>query len=541
MKHYNSSLATAIMMALSLPASAQLANVEVGNAGIPSFVGDRAVRSVELPGGDNIMQPDARFDFGTGVTYIPTPAGGVIFATELFGADQTLPEPYFMAVVYTVDTAITSDFEMTFILDNGAQFANNPQLGVNDAGERWTQLIAPVSGGQHSDSVTFALLASSKPLASGDQLLLLYQLEQVGILKTAGEKINLTVSSNLADSSSQTTTVAQSAQAISAEITPIEVGKVYIAVNTGSTQFSGEPVANDKGSYIDNYVAQIGTLSISTAGPQVKREDGVSPFVIGEGQVEAKGTLKILRGQLAASKSLPGRVYLSSMTEEIFSVSEQVTTETAGEWSVTWNLDMNKLATLTDSAAMANANSGDTAAVTGSATIRIRTDGTTTVNTVSTPPQATLTLDFSDARYQDLTVAGNLRKITSDGTVCTVFNIPPPKAGVTGADTLAIRVTNNSLISGKLFGKLYSQEGGDPIWLGDLTTEEVPAGATVRFTSENVATISGQTWDGRAVLEISTIIPWIEVMPLIRQNGIRMAPLSNISEGVAPSCRSGEE
>jgi hypothetical protein len=541
MKHYNSSLATAIMMALSLPASAQLANVEVGNAGIPSFVGDRAVRSVELPGGDNVMQPDARFDFGTGVTYIPTPAGGVIFATEIFGADQTLPEPYFMAAVYTVDTAITSDFVMTFTLDNGAQFANNPQLGVKDAGERWTQLIAPVSGGQHSDSVTFALLASSKPLASGDQLLLLYQLEQVGILKTAGEKINLTVSSNLADSSSQTTTVAQSAQAISAEITPNEVGKVYIAVASGSTQFSGKPVANDKGSFIDNYVAQIGTLSISTAGPQLKREDGVSPFVIGEGQVEAKGILNILGGQFQASKSLPGKVFLnSSATDTDFATTDFVTTDSAGSWNVTWNLDMNKLATLADSAAMANASSGDTAAVTGSATIRIRTDGVATVNTVSTPPQATLTLDFSDARYQDLTVAGNLRKITRNGIVCTVFNVPPPKAGVIGADTLAIRVTNNSLSSGKLFGKLYSQDGGDPIWSGDLTTEEVPAGATVRFTSEDVARVSGQTWDGRAILEISTIIPWIEVMPLIRQNGIRMAPLSNISEGVAPSCQ-GEE
>lgn len=540
MKHYNFSLAMAITMA-SLPVSANVTNVDFGNAGIPSFVGDRGVRAVEFPGGDNVMQPDARFDFGKGVTYIPTPAGGVIFATELFGAARTLPEPHSMAVVYTVDTPITSNFEITFTLDNGAQFAGNPQLGVKDAGERWTQLMAPVSGGQNSDSVTFALpAASSKPLASGDQLLLLYHIENVDVLKTAGEKINLTVSSNLADSSSQTTTVAQSAQAISAEITPNEVGKVYISVATGSTKFSGEPVANDKGSYIDGYIAQIGTLSISTAGPQLKREDGVSPFVIGEGQVEAKGTLKILRGQFQASKSLPGRVYLSSMTEDVFSVSEQVSTETPGEWSATWNLDMNKLATLADSAAMANASSGDTAAVTGSVTILVRTDEVTQVNTVSTPPQAKFTIDFANARYQDVVGGGNLRKITQDGTICTVFTVPPPKAGVIGADSLSIRVTNNSPLSGKLMGKLYSQDGGDPIWMGDLTTEEVPAGATVRFTSEEVATISGQTWDGRAVLVIAAILPRLEVLSLIRQNGIRMAPLSNISEGMVPSCQ-GEE
>lgn len=539
MKHYNSSLATAIMMALSLPASARLANVEVGNAGIPSFVGDmNSSFSVELPNLHNIMQPDARFDFGAGVTYIPMPADGVIFATELFGADRTLPDPHSMAVVYTMDTAITSDFEITFTLDHGARFAGNPQLGVNDAGEQWTQLIAPINGGQHADSVTFALPASNKPLTPGDQLLLLYQLENVGVLKTAGGKISLTVSSNLADFSSQTTVVAQSAQAISAKITPNEVGKIHIAASTGSTQFSGEPVANDKGSYINNTVAQIGTLNIATAVPQVKQEDGVSPFVIGEGQVEATGTLEILGGQFQASQNLPGKVYLSPMGYD----ADFVTAEGNGMWSTTWDLDTNQLATLANSAAMAKASSGNTVAITGSATIRIRTEGNRPINTVSAPPQATLTLDFSDVSYQDMmTVAGNLRKITLDGMVCTVFNVPPPKKGVIGADSLAIRVTNDSLVSGKLMGKLYNPDGGDPIWWGDLTYEEVAAGSTVRFTSEDVATITGTTWDGRAVLEISTSIPRIEVLALIRQNGIRMAPLSNLSEGVVPSCRSGEE
>jgi hypothetical protein len=73
------------------------------------------------------------------------PAGGVTFAAELFGTGTlTLPTVIgtspassgnsgkYMGVVYTIDGDVPVDFEMTFSLDNGAVFAENPVLGVKD-------------------------------------------------------------------------------------------------------------------------------------------------------------------------------------------------------------------------------------------------------------------------------------------------------------------------------------------------------------------------------------------------------------------------
>jgi hypothetical protein len=267
--------------------------------------------------------------------------------------------------------------------------------------------------------------------------------------------------------------------------------------------------------YIDNYVAQIGQVVIEDGQEGAKMEDGVTDFSIKNGGVLAENsTLTITGGQFQASTALPGKVSLHLKNDAGDFVADSVTSDAAG-WTAVWNLNTTEIEGIAKNNAL----------------VWIRTNGTSPVNTVEEQPHATFVINYDNASYQDVTEEADIRKITKDGTVCTVYNVPPPKAGVIGADQLSIRVTNDSALSGKLMGKLYSQDGGDPVWSGDLTTEEVPAGATVRFTSEDVATISGQTWDGRAVLEISTILPKIEVLALIRQNGIRMAPLSNLSAG----------
>lgn len=377
-----------------------------------------------------------------------------------------------------------------------------------------------------SSSVTFSLPATvANPIESNDQIMLLYKLGSVNVLADPGQKINMTAKTSDAANPAQTIPVAQSIRAIDAHLTPIEAGILHIAVSTGSTQFSGEPgTVGEVVGYINNNVAQISAVTVSTAGPQVKREDGVSSFRIASDEVKAeKSTLIISGGQFEASKALPGKVSLHNEKTDLD--ADNTTSDSEGAWTATWNLDSDELSDITSSSEPTS--------------LRIRTNGTDPVNTIENPPHAILKIDFDDAGYQDIIAEADLRKISKDGTVCTVFNVPPPKAGVIGADTLAIRVTNRSTISGKLMGKLYSQDGGDPIWSGDLTTEEVPSWATARFTSEDIATISGQTWDGRAVLEISTTLPNIEVLALIRQNGIRMAPLSNLSEGVVPSCVMG--
>jgi hypothetical protein len=314
----------------------------------------------------------------------------------------------------------------------------------------------------------------------------------------------------------RTIKVARSVRAVNAQVKSVEGGSLNIAVSTGSTQFSGEVGIGEMG-YIDNYLAQIGKVVIADGQNDAVMEDGVTPFKFSKGVTAENSTLTITGGQFEASKALPGKVSLHVDPGGPDYTADSITTDAAG-WTAVWNLNTAELASIV--------NGTDNQAF-----VHIRADGTSIINTVEEKPHATLEIKYDPATYQDATAESDIRKITKDGTVCTVYNVPPPKKGVIGADQLSIRVTNDSALSGKLMGKLYSQDGGDPIWTGDLTTEEVAAGATVRFTSEDVATISGTTWDGRAVLEISTTLPKIEVLALIRQNGIRMAPLSNLSAG----------
>jgi len=86
-------------------------------------------------------------------------------------------------------------------------------------------------------------------------------------------------------------------------------------------------------------------------------------------------------------------------------------------------------------------------------------------------------------------------------------------------------VTNDSAIAGKLMGKFFGMDG-TMMWSGDLMAEELQPGVTTRLENDSLATTMGITWEGR-----SSTIPEMEVMALIRQNGIKFAPLSNLSTG----------
>ncbi len=401
-----------------------------------------------------------------------------------------------------------------------------------DLGDEWSSSNtpagvpkSPATSAAGKNVATFNMKAGTTTpkdlkLINNDQIMLLYKLGNVNALAEPGQAINMTVelktpTLGMVVNPLRTVQIAKSVSAVNTQLKSIEGGKLNIAVSTGSTQFSGEAGLGGLVGYVDNYVAQIGQVIIDDGQEGAVMEDGVTPFNIKNGAVLAENsTLTITGGQFQSSTALPGKVSLHLKNDAGDYVADQVTSDAAG-WTAVWNLNTTEVQGIIDNDAL----------------VWIRTNGTLPVNTVEEQPHATFVINYDNASYQDVTEEADIRKITKDGTVCTVYNVPPPKKGVIGADQLSIRVTNDSALSGKLMGKLYSQEGGDPIWSGDLTTEEVAAGATTRFTSEDLETITGVTWDGRAVLEISTILPKIEVLALIRQNGIRMAPLSSLSAG----------
>ncbi len=88
---------------------------------------------------------------------------------------------------------------------------------------------------------------------------------------------------------------------------------------------------------------------------------------------------------------------------------------------------------------------------------------------------------FPETPLMDLTFASAKHRVT---------NIPLPKAGVIGADSMSIRITNIDDTSMKVKMRFFSREG-ELLWVGDLMTEELPLMATGRLTSKNLATASG--------------------------------------------------
>ncbi len=378
------------------------------------------------------------------------------------------------------------------------------------------------SAASGKNAASFSMNAKTpNQLEGGDQLMLLYKMSNVGILADPTQKVNMTIDLKTGGAvdtivnPQRTVTVATSAKALDVSLISLEAGKLNISVSSGSTQFSGEsaPSGTTYG-YVNNTTAKIGQLLISNTS-SAKMADAMTPFSIGSDAVTADSSkLVITGGQFQASKATPGSVELrlgngSSIT------ADEITMDLEGAWQATWNLDSTELSSIAPSA-----------------DIEIVVDGATEINSVENPPVGNLTIDFNNTSYKDITIeAVDLRKITKDGNVCTVYNVPPPSNGVMGADVVSIRVTNDSAIAGKLMGKFFGMDGA-MMWSGDLLEgTELQPGTTIRLESDILAKVMGITWEGRGVLQISSTIPEMEVMALIRQNGIKFAPLSNLSTG----------
>jgi len=160
-------------------------------------------------------------------------------------------------------------------------------------------------------------------------------------------------------------------------------------------------------------------------------------------------------------------------------------------------------------------------------------DGSTAINTVENQPEATLKLDFKEAYVGDLEVGPvKLRQIGKDGTVCVVYIVPASSVAI---EKINIRITNDSQEAGTLEGKLYNTETGDLIGSGFLngTDDPLGAGKTVVYQATHLEEKIG-TWEGRAMLEIISTLPSLEVLPLMRNQRDRSL-LTNIGKGATGS------
>ncbi|GEM_PF-1951084 len=456
-------------------------------------------------------------------------------------ADVTAPTQY---KVTTVDTATVPAPSIIIQNLSGGTGLATPLCNATRAfktdislSDEWNTsgLMTPkppiVSAASGKNAASFIMNATKTNLEGGDQLMLLYKMSNVGILADPTQKINMTIDLKTGGAldtivnPQRTVTVATSAKALDVSLTSLEAGKLNISVSSGSTQFSGDiaPSTAIFYGYVNNTTARIGQLKFTIKSPAPKMADAVTGFALASDKVAADSSkLVITGGQFQASKSIPGsvelRLYDSAGNAGSSITSDEITMDLEGAWQATWNLDSTDLSSIAGSA--------------NGAMIEMVVDGASEVNSVENPPVGNLTIDFNNTSYKDITIeAVDLRKITKDGNVCTVYNVPPPSNGVMGADVVSIRVTNDSAIAGKLMGKFFGMDGA-MMWSGDLLEgTELQPGTTIRLESDILAKVMGITWEGRGVLQISSTIPEMEVMALIRQNGIKFAPLSNLSTG----------
>lgn len=471
------------------------------------------------------------FDTLSGQDVVDVPTSGITYAIDVLGGSTaaTLPKTKKAAVVYTISTGsqINKQVEVTFTLSEGV-FAQTPMLGISDSGNQIVDAdIVYLTGGQGAKSTTFRVHTerTNKQLENGDQLMLAYQFQDAPSLQAAGGKVEMTVA--VVDSldtnnpkgplnPERTVTIANSGQALTAALKSEDAGTIYLSTQKDSKEFTGSG-----GAYIDTLTARIGFLTLKNEA-NFKQSDGEKDFLVGDSTTGADGKLKtgtkleITSGQFSASS---GKVslYYSSATPPIIKTADVV--QTGNSYTATFELGDTELANI-----RTNANGKDVE-------IRMGVDGSTVINTVENPPQATLTLDFEEDYVTDVTTGPtSMRQIGQDGMTCTVYNIPFKG----NSDIPNIRITNESSTAGKLTAKMYDQNGnsiGDPAGLALNGGNPVGPGETIHVNSTTLVDEVGfPNWTGRAIMKVTATLPKIEVLLLIR-NSAPGAPPTNISAG----------
>lgn len=531
--HNNRILGVAIAAALSLQVGvAQAVGFDNVNAEHKNVVAS------DITAGGNVLTaagvPGPAFDGITTEAVVPVPAdGGIVYATELFGGSgpPKLPANNMAAALYTlslgVGTPVNESLKVIFTLTGGV-WASEPKLAVSDANGNFDTLPTKIEAGLVGEgTVTFLVTASaSQVLTDGDQLMFVYQFKDTA-LANAGNEVKLEARIEYLSGGTvnprKSITVATSKQAVTAELTAQEDTTTKISVANSSRTFT-----NNGAAQITDKIAELGFIKVTNVANTTMTSDGQTPFAAGgagDGNVKTGdagtgegSTLKITGGQFAASKA-EGAVYLCDWTDKATCPNIVGLTATVSDDSTaTFALDNAKLQALTAA---------------GKAAIRMEVNGTTSINAINADPAAVLTIDFDDGNADtddyvtDISTGSvNILGISQDGTVCVVYNVP---ASTVTRETINIRVTNDSNTSGKLTGTLYDDTGAE---LGSGTLiDPLAAGQTEVFRATHLETKFGiGPWTGRAMLEIISTLPSVEVMALMR-NQTDTALLTNLSVG----------
>jgi hypothetical protein len=352
-----------------------------------------------------------------------------------------------------------------------------------------------------------------------------FQVDDLNVLATPGGSFSITMSSKIEPlpntfvnvGTPQTLQLGRSISGVDVAIRPDDTpGTVAIDVAQSSQKFVGG---------VSPTAVKLGTVSITDPdGGAALASNGTSDFDFGALLQDDKNTLTVVSGIFSASQSVD-RVLLDldPADDENFSTLVLKPVSVVGDTAV-WNLVADDLEQIkTQSEALAPPR------------IIVIADGTTTIEELESPPSATLKVTYTGGG--EAVYSGRLRHIKRNGTICTVYNIPN---GTTEAiDATSVRVTNTTgTQDGHLFATLRDDTGKVLYTAVDMLEGNViKPHETVRFRVGNDSTDSvdlssfggGVTWDGRAVLTITSDLLNMEVFGLLRN--AKGGPLMNLSTG----------
>jgi hypothetical protein len=451
----------------------------------------------------------------------------ILFASEIFGSGSSAVLPSsdsknLMGVYYKFDGEIAAKFNAKFTLDAGV-FADTVSLICSFSTTASLNSTA-ISGGSNKNYVTFEIDGeqASAPVMTGDSCTLTYNITGVASkLQDPGQSVKMTATMMTAQPSypvspARTIDVAGSKSALSVTIVADTDLDDRISVASGNTEFSSTESTTK---------ATIGYLTIKdvndaadTDATSVKDDTASTLFNVANVDGE-KTTLTITDGQFKASVAAGG----VSLVSTIDTPPAPITVLATDETTAVFNLDGTKMATLINAA-----NHGEKGFA-----IKIVADGKSDINVNENPPVAELHVEYTDpyVGYAAVTYpAVELKKIKQDGTRCVVYNVPAPGS----ADIVAVRITNDSGVDGIINATLYDGSGAEIFAAQPLNGgNPVKAQSTLAVFNTDLATLG--SWSGRGVLVITTTLPSIEVLGLLREANNNAAPLTNLSTGATGS------
>ena len=118
-------------------------------------------------------------------------------------------------------------------------------------------------------------------------------------------------------------------------------------------------------------------------------------------------------------------------------------------------------------------------------------------------------------------VAMTLGTLTTNGITAQVLNIP----SATNSDQPYIRIYNTSSLAGPIRGTLYAQDG--TVLYNGVLISSLAAHAVQILTAQDLETLAGTTWTGRAYMQIFGQVPGMDVQSLIRDANGTLVNVSN--------------